>query len=118
MVVLDIRKIVLPYTHAHRYKSVSFNVGTNKIAFEVRRVCVCTYKCAPIHPTPQQQQRATYPHAHSPIPQTNTTSLIHQTVEGLAVTDNYANLLLFKLSPAGKVLWASPYGEGSGEWVA
>lgn len=35
----------------------------------------------------------------------------------MSAKDVYANILLFKLSPAGKVLWSSPYGEGTGACV-
>ena len=36
----------------------------------------------------------------------------------MSAKDVYANILLFKLSAAGKVLWSSPYGEGTGASVA
>jgi hypothetical protein len=38
-----------------------------------------------------------------------------QTVDDMSSTDVYSNLLLFKLSPTGKYLWTSPYGEGTGK---
>jgi hypothetical protein len=33
----------------------------------------------------------------------------------MSATDVYDNILLFKLTAAGRVQWTSPYGEGKGK---